>query len=184
MSYKNTFTASHLEGMIWSRYHSLLTYFMQKFIRQKYTPKYCRTMSFLHRNMHISTTNRWNQMGRDSNLQSEAWLSVGTCIIMFGKILIALLATQQVPNIFGKKAEYVRRFWLHAVQHSPQWKICSLATIWAPTHNIPFTQYEVMVCSVLWHSIHSAPVSLTMMSYKNSFTTKQTSTTLRRHDMV
>ena len=111
--------APHLKGMIWSRYHFLLTYFMQKFIRQKYTPKYCRAMSFLHRNMHISTTNGWNQMGRDSNLWSEAWLLVGICIITFGKILIALLATQKVPNIFGFFTEHVRRFWLHAVQRSP-----------------------------------------------------------------
>jgi hypothetical protein len=50
MSYKtgsttNNRSAPHLEGMIWSRYHFLLTYFIHKFIRQKYTPKYCWSIS-------------------------------------------------------------------------------------------------------------------------------------------
>ena len=40
----NIWLTPDLKDMIWSKYHSLLTYFMHKFIRQKYTLKYCRSM--------------------------------------------------------------------------------------------------------------------------------------------
>jgi hypothetical protein len=125
MSYKTSSTtnnrsAQHLEGLIWSRYHSLLTCFVictnssGRNILESIAGQ-CQTSRFLHRNSHISTTNGLNRTSRHSNSCSETQLSDGTCMIIFGHALITLLATQNVPNIFGFFAEYVRHFHLHAL---------------------------------------------------------------------
>ena len=111
MSYKTSSTtnnrsAQHLEGLIWSRYHSLLTCFvictnsLGRNILESIAGQ-CQTSRFLHRNSHISTTNGLNRTSRHSNSCSEAQLSDGTCMIIFGHALITLLATQNAPNIFG-----------------------------------------------------------------------------------
>ena len=91
-------------NIFYAQIHSLGKNILQSIVGQ------CQTLRFLHRNSHISTTKEQNQMSRDSDLCSETWLPDGTCIITFGNILITLLATQKVPNIFSKKSNMFGTF--------------------------------------------------------------------------
>ena len=68
-----------------------------------------------HRNSHIFGTNPWNLTCRHSNLHLGAGPLDDTFMIIFEHVLIALLATQNAPNRFGRSAESVRHNDSHAL---------------------------------------------------------------------
>ena len=72
-------------------------------------------LSIMHRNSHIFRANSWNLTCRHSNSCLGAGLSDDTFMIIFEHVLIALLATQNAPNRFGRSAESVRRNDSHAL---------------------------------------------------------------------